>query len=195
VRDQAECHRADTVADIRCATGVRRRGRPRPPRRRNLIVIPTLSLPVQSAAQGERPVIGSVEHAGSAKPRIGRNAGSSVGGSRTSAEGLRCLATSAKGELDSCAQIPRIGSEGPWPAASVDFTKREGRGREGDVHDHPVIAMEPERHHPLSLALSCWLRQNRRRWPHIATAVLQDINPQRGSRSEDAGEGSQAVDA
>jgi hypothetical protein len=27
------------------------------------------------------------------------------------------------------------------------------------VHHHPVIAMVPDRHHPLSLALSCWFRQ------------------------------------
>ena len=33
------------------------------------LVIPTVSLPVQSAAQGEHPVIGIVQHAGSAKPR------------------------------------------------------------------------------------------------------------------------------
>jgi hypothetical protein len=37
--------------------------------------------------------------------------------------------------------------------------KAGGWGREGDVHHHPVIAMVPDRHHPLSLALSCWFRQ------------------------------------
>ena len=41
------------------------------PRQRNLLVIPTVSLPVQSAAQGERPVIGIVQHFGS-----GRESGS-----------------------------------------------------------------------------------------------------------------------
>src|SRR5450755_3535733 len=35
-----------------------------------------------------------------------------------------------------------------------------GWGREGDVHHHPVVAMEPARHHPLKLALSCWFRQS-----------------------------------
>jgi hypothetical protein len=33
------------------------------------LVIPTVSLSVQSAAQGEHPAIGIVQHAGSAKPR------------------------------------------------------------------------------------------------------------------------------
>ena len=54
----------NTVADTRCATGVRRRGATRFP-----VGIPTVSLPVQSAAPGEHPVIGIVQHAGSVKPR------------------------------------------------------------------------------------------------------------------------------
>jgi hypothetical protein len=41
----------------------------------------------------------------------------------------------------------------------VGFT-RWGWGREGDVHHRPVVAMEPDRHHPLRLALSCWFRQS-----------------------------------
>jgi hypothetical protein len=54
--------------------------------------------------------------------------------------------------------MPRVESKRPWPAASVGFTKR-GLGPEGDVHHHPVIAMEPDRYHPLKLALSRWFRQ------------------------------------
>jgi hypothetical protein len=34
-----------------------------------------------------------------------------------------------------------------------------GWGREGDVYHHPVVAMEPDRQHPLKLAVSCWFRQ------------------------------------
>jgi hypothetical protein len=37
--------------------------------------------------------------------------------------------------------------------------KAEGWGREGDAHHHSDVAMEPDRHHPLSLALSCRFRQ------------------------------------
>jgi hypothetical protein len=91
------------------------------------LVIPTVSLLVQSAAQGKHPVIGIAQHAGSAKPRtparrrwfkrwrlsdIRRRLGlpGHISEERTHA---------------SYALIPRIGSKGARPAASVDFTKRE----------------------------------------------------------------------
>jgi hypothetical protein len=67
VPDQAECRRAEHCGGHpmchRCATA-RRPSLPVSEISRH----PTVSLPVQSAAQGEHPAIGIVQHAGSAKP-------------------------------------------------------------------------------------------------------------------------------
>ena len=66
------------------------------PSAKSLIIL-TVRLPVQSAAQGEHPVIGIVQHAGSAKPSTLRGGiGSSVGGSQTFAEDLGGLVTSMR---------------------------------------------------------------------------------------------------
>lgn len=91
----------------------------------------------------------------------------------------------------------RIGSKRPPGRRHRWASQSAGWGPEGDAHRHPIFAMEPDRLHPLSLALSCWFRQNRRccDGPYIATAALQDLNPQRGSPSEILGTASQAVDA
>jgi len=55
----------NTVADTRCATGARRRGATRFPSAKSL-VIPTAGLCIRCT--GRIPVIGIVQHAGSAKP-------------------------------------------------------------------------------------------------------------------------------
>jgi hypothetical protein len=72
-----------------------------------------------------------------------------------------------------------------------------GWGPEGDAHHHPVVAKEPDRHHPLKPALSRGFRQigDITMGPYIAAAVLQDLNPQRGSCGPKMpGTASQAVD-
>jgi hypothetical protein len=55
--------------------------------------------------------------------------------------------------------LPGIGSTSTLAGGIGGLHKAGGWGREGDVHHHPVIAMAPDRHHPLKLALSCWFRQ------------------------------------
>jgi hypothetical protein len=40
------------------------------------------------------------------------------------------------------------------------FHKAQAGVLEGDAHHHPVVAMEPDRHHPLKLALSRGFRQS-----------------------------------
>jgi hypothetical protein len=104
----------------RCATA----RRPRFPSAKSLI-IPIVSLPVQSAAQGEHRRSGSCSTPDRrSQGRMRGGIGSSVGGSRTSAEDLGCpVYTNERRTHDSYAQIPRVGSKRPWPAASVGFTK------------------------------------------------------------------------
>lgn len=120
------------------------------------LIIPTLSLPVQSAAQGGHPVIGIVQHAGSAKPKdawfkrrrlsdIRRRLGLP---GHISRENHRELCFDSKNWI-----------QGTLAGDIGGLHKAGGWGREGDVDHHPVIAMEPDRHHLLSLALSCWFRQ------------------------------------
>jgi len=162
------------------------------------LVIPTVSPPVQSAAQGEHPHDRdrAARRIGKAKDALRGGARSGVGACQTFAEDLGCLVTSVERIHASFALIPRIGSKGPWPAASVDLTKREA----GVVR---VTCIITRYHHGAGPAPSAQpgalvrFRQNRRRCdgPYIATAILQDLNPQRGSRSEDAGDGESAVDA
>jgi hypothetical protein len=50
-------------------------------------------------------------------------------------------------------------SKRPWSAPSGDCKKR-GRRRDGEAYHHPVVSMEPDRHHPLRPALACWFRQS-----------------------------------
>jgi hypothetical protein len=85
--------------------GVQRRGHPRFPVGKSLI-IPTVSLPVQSAAQAEQLPVGIVQHTGSEKPRTcARQLWFERGGFQTSAEDLGCLFPSMKREFThwSCA--------------------------------------------------------------------------------------------
>src|SRR3977135_2772176 len=115
--------------------------------------------------------------------------GSRVGGSRTSAEDFGCpVHTNERRTHDSYAQMPRVGSKRPWPAASVGFTKaRAGVGGGTCI----ITRLSPDRYHPLKLALSRGFRQigdvtmdpTKRRqacWTSI---------PARIARSEDAGAG------
>ena len=125
--DQAECQRAEHCGGHPMCRQVCDGAAPLASPSAKSLVIPTVSLPVQSAAQGEHPVIGIVQHAGSAKPRtparrrwfkrwrlsdVRRRLGlpGYISEGRTHA---------------SYAPVPRIGSKRPWPAASVGFTKRE----------------------------------------------------------------------
>jgi hypothetical protein len=138
------------------------------------------------------PPVGVVLHAGSAKPRtqarrhrfkrwrlsdIRRRPRlpGHISGGRTHA---------------SYALIPRIGSKEPWPVASVDFTKREA----GVVRVTCIITRLSPWSRTGTIRSACALVLVSSNWrrcdgPYIATAVLQDLNPQRGSRSEDAGDG------
>jgi hypothetical protein len=92
------------------------------------LVIPTVSLPVRSAAQGERRVIGIavVQHAGSAKPRAhARRRWFKRWRLSDIRRRLRLpVYTNERRTHDTDAQIPRVGSKRPWPAASAGFTKR-----------------------------------------------------------------------
>jgi len=109
---------ADTLMCHRFATA---RRHSLPPSVKSL-VIPTLSLPVQSGAQGEPP------RSGSCSRRIGEAKDAWFKRWRLSDIRRRLGLPGHVNEErthDSYAQIPRIGSKGPWPAASVDFTKRE----------------------------------------------------------------------
>jgi hypothetical protein len=64
------------------------------------------------------------------------------------------------------------------------------------VRPHPVVAMGPDRHHLLKLALACIVKSATLLWASYGAAVLQDLNPQRGSRSPKMlGTASQSVDA
>jgi len=157
-------HLAQTVVpssqrEHRCATGVRRRGPLASPSAKSLVIL-TVSLPVQSAAQGEQP-FGSVQHVGSAKPRTqARRCWFERWRLSDIRRRLRLPVHINGGRTHGSHAVSlRVRSKRPWSAASVGFTKRAW-GREGDAHPHPVVAMEPEWHHPLRLARSCWLRQS-----------------------------------
>jgi hypothetical protein len=82
------------------------------------------------------------------------------------------------------ALIPRIGSKRPWPAASVGFTKREA----GVVRVTYIITrLSPWSGTSAQAGAFVLVSSNRRccDGPYIARAVLQVLNPQRGSRSEE----------
>jgi hypothetical protein len=77
----------------------------------------------------------------------------------------------------------------------VGLHKAGGWGREGDVHHHPVIAMEPD-HHLLKLGALLLVSSNwRSDGPYIATAVLQDLNPSEDRGPKMLGTAGQAVGA
>jgi hypothetical protein len=136
-----------------CATGVRRRGRPSPPVK--FLIIATVSLMCSLCCPLHRANIGR----DCAARRIGETkdaceAASVQACSRTSAEDLGCPVTPMIGELTIA--MPRCRELDPsdhgrrhrWVSQSA------GRGPEGDVHHHPDVAIEPDRYHPLGLALS-----------------------------------------
>jgi hypothetical protein len=145
----------NAVAHTRCAGAA-----PLAPPSAKSLVVPTVSLPAQSAAQAEHPVIAIEQHVGSAKPTtsarqrwfkrwwlsdIRRRLGLP---GYISEENPRELCSDSENRI----QATLAGGIG-------GLHKAGGWGREGDVHHHPVVAMGPDRHHPLSLALSSWFRQ------------------------------------
>jgi hypothetical protein len=70
-------------------------------------------------------------------------------------------------------------------------SQSEGWGREGDVHHHPVIAMEPDRYYPLKLALWRGFRQigEVAMDPTKLQQACSTSIPARIARSEDTGHG------
>jgi hypothetical protein len=145
----------NTVADNRCATGVRRRGRPRFPVG-EISRHSDGSLPVQSAAQGEHP------RSGSGTPDREKDACEAALAQALAA--LRHSKTLAAW-LHQWRQNPRAlcSDFENWIQTTLacgigGFHKTGGWGHEGDAHRQPIIAMEPDRLHPLSPVLSCWFR-------------------------------------
>jgi hypothetical protein len=89
------------------------------------LVIPTMSLPVQSAAQGKHPRSGLCQHSGSARPREhARRCWFERWRLSDIRRRLGLPVTSMERTHGSYALIPRVRSKRPWPAASVGFTKR-----------------------------------------------------------------------
>jgi len=83
------------------------------------LVIPTVSWPMQSAAQGEHPVIGIV-HAGSAKPRtLWGGAVQALAALRYSPKTWVAWLHQWRANLRELCSDSAIGSKRLWPAASV----------------------------------------------------------------------------
>jgi len=76
-------------------------------------------------------------------------------------------------------------------AGGIGGCKKRGWGREGDLRPHAVVAMGPDRHHPLKLPLSCWFRQSATLlWtPHSGGRLARPQCAARIVQSEDAGHG------
>jgi len=151
----------NTVADTRCATGVRRRGRPR---------FPVGEISHHSNGEsacairctGRTPPRVRIVLTPDRRSRVRRRAASvqALAALGHPPKDLGCPVTPMNGEL--MIAMPRCRELDPSDHSRRHrwISQSAGWGPGGDAHHHSDVAMEPDRHYLLRLALSCGFRQS-----------------------------------
>jgi hypothetical protein len=141
----------------RCATGVQRRGRSLLPRQQDFSSFQREAI-CAVRCTGRTPRDRDHAARGRSRGGIRGRAGSSVGSSEASAEGLSLPALidgrRTQGSHALSLRSKRHGRLHRWALQS------RGWGRDGAALHHPFAAMEPDSHHSHRLAFSCWFHQS-----------------------------------